>query len=299
MSHSNSSKNTLLEIENLNVTFSSVHGPIQAVRNLSFKMGHEKIAIVGESGSGKSQTGRAILDLSEGNVSADKLIFDGVDLQSLSTRDYREIRGKRISMIMQDPKYSLNPVMTVGKQMIEACRIQMKVSKKEAIKRCMDMLEAVRIRNPQRVFNTYPHEVSGGMGQRIMIAMMLLSSPDLLIADEPTSALDVTVQLQVLAIMDDLVKERGMGLILVSHDLPLVASFCDRILVMYAGQIVEEIEASKLNEAQHPYTRGLLSCLPNNAIKGQPLATLQRQDSWLDEVPNRQEQDKNAQESLV
>ncbi len=299
MGHSNRTKSTLLEVENLNVTFSSVHGPIQAVRNLSFKMGHEKIAIVGESGSGKSQTGRAILGLSEGNVSAEKLIFDGVDLQSLSTRDYREIRGKRISMIMQDPKYSLNPVMTVGKQMIEACRIQMKVSKKEAIKRCMDMLEAVRIRNPQRVFNTYPHEVSGGMGQRIMIAMMLLSSPDLLIADEPTSALDVTVQLQVLAIMDDLVKERGMGLILVSHDLPLVASFCDRILVMYAGQIVEEIEASKLNEAQHPYTRGLLSCLPNNAIKGQSLATLQRQDSWLDEVPNRQEQDKNAQESLV
>jgi peptide/nickel transport system ATP-binding protein len=271
----------LLQIDNLNVEFPSVHGPVHAVRNVSFSMGREKVAIVGESGSGKSQTGRAILGLSPGNVSADRLIFDGTDLQALSKRDYREIRGKRISMVMQDPKYSLNPVMRVGKQMIEACQIQMKISKKDAHTRCMDMLEAVRIRDPKRVFNAYPHEVSGGMGQRIMIAMMLLSSPDLLIADEPTSALDVTVQLQVLAIMDDLVKERGMGLILISHDLPLVASFCDRILVMYAGRIVEEIAASELDQAKHPYTRGLLSCLPSNAAKGQPLATLQRQESWL------------------
>jgi len=271
----------LLEIENLNVTFPSAHGAVNAVRNLSFSMGHEKIAIVGESGSGKSQTGRALLGLSPGNVSADKMIFDGVDLQSLSPRAYRDIRGKRISMVMQDPKYSLNPVMTVGKQMLEACQIQMKVSKKEALKRCIDMLNAVRIRDPKRVFNAYPHEVSGGMGQRIMIAMMLLSGPDLLIADEPTSALDVTVQLQILAIMDDLVKDRGMGLILISHDLPLVASFCDRILVMYSGRIVEDIAANKLEQAQHPYTQGLLSCLPRNAVKGQPLATLQREDSWL------------------
>ena len=282
MHHSDEKNDQLLEIRNLNVEFPSAHGAVHAVRDVSFTMGHEKVAIVGESGSGKSQTGRAILGLSPGNVSAEKLIFDGVDLQGLSTKDYREIRGKRISMVMQDPKYSLNPVMTIGKQMIEACQVQMKVSKKHAITRCIDMLEAVRIRNPQRVFNTYPHEVSGGMGQRIMIAMMLLSTPDLLIADEPTSALDVTVQLQVLAIMDDLVKDRGMGLILISHDLPLVASFCDRILVMYAGRIVEELEANKLDQAQHPYTKGLLSCLPNNAIKGQPLATLQRQDSWLD-----------------
>jgi len=281
MNNLTSPKDTLLEIKNLNVEFPSVHGPVHAVRDMSFSMGREKVAIVGESGSGKSQTGRAILGLSSGNVSAEKLIFDGVDLQNLSKRSYREIRGKRISMVMQDPKYSLNPVMTVGKQMIEACQIQMKVSRKQALERCMDMLEAVRIRNPNRVFNAYPHEVSGGMGQRIMIAMMLLSSPDLLIADEPTSALDVTVQLQVLAIMDDLVKERGMGLIIISHDLPLVASFCDRILVMYAGRIVEEIEANRLDQAQHPYTQGLLSCLPNNAVKGRPLSTLQRHDSWL------------------
>jgi len=278
----------LLEVENLNVTFPSAHGDVNAVRNISFTMGHEKVAIVGESGSGKSQTGRALLGLSPGHVSADKMMFDGVDLQGLSPRAYREIRGKRISMVMQDPKYSLNPVMTIGKQMLEACHIQMKVSKKEALTRCIDMLNAVRIRNPERVFKAYPHEVSGGMGQRIMIAMMLLSGPDLLIADEPTSALDVTVQLQVLAIMDDLVKERGMGLILISHDLPLVASFCDRILVMYAGRIVEDIAADKLEQAQHPYTQGLLSCLPRNAIKGKPLATLQREDNWLTNSLNQQ-----------
>lgn len=288
MNHSSSSKAHLLQIENLNVEFPSVHGPVHAVRNVSFSMGREKVAIVGESGSGKSQTGRAILGLSQAKVSADKLIFDGIDLQNLSTRDYREVRGKRISMVMQDPKYSLNPVMTIGKQMVEACQIQMKLSKKQAVKRCIDMLDAVQIRDPLRVFDAHPHEVSGGMGQRIMIAMMLLSSPDLLIADEPTSALDVTVQLQVLAIMDDLVKERGMGLVLISHDLPLVASFCDRILVMYAGRIVEEIEADKLDQAKHPYTKGLLSCLPGNVMKGQSLATLEREDSWLSGTLNRQ-----------
>jgi peptide/nickel transport system ATP-binding protein len=279
----------LLEIGNLSIEFPSIHGVVKAVRDISFSMGREKIAIVGESGSGKSQTGRAILGLSPGNVSADKLYFDGIDLQQLSTKAYREIRGKRISMVMQDPKYSLNPVMSVGKQMVEACQIQMKVSKKQAVARCISMLEAVRIRNPQRVFNAYPHEVSGGMGQRIMIAMMLLSSPDLLIADEPTSALDVTVQLQVLAIVDDLVKERGMGLILISHDLPLVASFCDRILVMYAGRIVEEIAASDLANAKHPYTQGLLACLPSHAQKGKPLATLQRQTSWLEPIEKKVE----------
>jgi len=277
----NKQTDTLLAVENLNVVFPSVHGDIHAVRDISFTMGNEKIAIVGESGSGKSQTGRALLGLSPGNVSADKLIFDGVDLQRLSPNAYRDIRGKRISMVMQDPKYSLNPVMTVGKQMLEACHIQMKVSKKEALTRCIDMLKAVKIRDPERVFNAYPHEISGGMGQRIMIAMMLLSSPDLLIADEPTSALDVTVQLQVLAIMDDLVKARGMGLILISHDLPLVASFCDRILVMYAGRIVEDIAANQLAQAKHPYTQGLLSCLPTNAKKGVPLSTLHREENWL------------------
>ncbi|MGX9419145.1 ABC transporter ATP-binding protein [Vibrio sp. WJH972] len=277
----------LLEIKNLSVEFPSVHGPVKAVRDVSFSMGREKVAIVGESGSGKSQTGRAILGLSPGIVTSDTLRFDGIDLQSLSLKSYREIRGKRISMVMQDPKYSLNPVMTIGKQMIEACQVQMKLSKRESKKRCIEMLESVRIRNPERVFKAYPHEISGGMGQRIMIAMMLLSSPDLLIADEPTSALDVTVQLQVLAIMDDLVQERGMGLILISHDLPLVASFCDRILVMYAGRIVEELDAKQLDNAKHPYTRGLLSCLPSNAIKGEPLSTLVRQESWLDSTLDR------------
>lgn len=276
-----SAKGTLLKVENLNVEFPTVHGVVKAVRQMSFSMGREKVAIVGESGSGKSQTGRAILGLSQGRVSADRLEFDGIDLQALSARQYRKVRGQRISMVMQDPKYSLNPVMSIGQQMIEACQIQMKVNRKEAVARSLEMLEAVKIRNPRRIFDAYSHEVSGGMGQRIMIAMMLLSAPDLLIADEPTSALDVTVQLQVLAIIDDLVKERGMGLLLISHDLPLVASFCDRILVMYGGQIVESLRADALDQACHPYTLGLLSCLPRNGSKGAPLATLQRDDSWL------------------
>jgi len=185
-------------------------------------------------------------------------------------------------MVMQDPKFSLNPVMTIGKQIAEAYRIHKTVSKVEARDRAMEMLRAVRIRNPERVFRAYPHEVSGGMGQRIMVAMMLIPDPDLLIADEPTSALDVTVQLQLLAILDDLVTERGMGLIFISHDLNLVASFCDRILIMYAGRVVETCQAGQLDKAQHPYTRGLLNCLPRIDGEGGFLPTLQRDSAWLE-----------------
>ena len=163
---------------------------------------------------------------------------------------------------MQDPKYSLNPVMTVGRQIREAYRAHARVSRAQAERRALDMLAAVRIRDPERVYHCYPHEVSGGMGQRVMIAMMLVGDPDILIADEPTSALDVTVQMQVLAILDDLVSERGLGLIFISHDLNLVASFCDRVLIMYAGQVVETCAAGELHRARHPYTRGLLAALP-------------------------------------
>jgi len=194
----------------------------------------------------------------------------------------RQIRGKGISMVMQDPKYSLNPVRTVGEQIREAYAIHRKVSRKEAREQTLKMLDAVRIRNPEQVYTLYPHEVSGGMGQRIMIAMMLIPEPSLLIADEPTSALDVTVQLQVLAILDDLVTQRGMGLIFISHDLELVASFCDRIIIMYGGRVMETIEASRLHESTHPYTRGLLNCLPKIDGGREPLPTLQRDPAWLD-----------------
>jgi peptide/nickel transport system ATP-binding protein len=209
-------------------------------------------------------TGRAILRLLPDNahVAARRLAFDGTDLQSVSGRALRALRGGRISMVLQDPKFSLNPVMQVGRQIAEAARLHLGLGPRAARRRALEMLEAVRIRDPERVLRAYPHELSGGMGQRVMIAMMLIAGPDLLIADEPTSALDVTVQMQVLAIIDDLVAREGMGLVFISHDLPLVASFCDRILVMYQGEIVETCRADALAEARHPYTRRLLDAVP-------------------------------------
>jgi peptide/nickel transport system ATP-binding protein len=183
---------------------------------------------------------------------------------------------------MQDPKFSLNPVMTIGDQIIEAHRLHAKSSRSEARKKAIEMLEAVSIRDPERVMKAYPHEMSGGMGQRIMIAMMLIPNPEILIADEPTSALDVSVQGQVLSIMDKLVKDRGMGLIFISHDLNLVSQFCDRVLIMYAGRIVEVCEADKLHEAQHPYTRGLLGSPPRFDAPRARLDVLQRDPAWRD-----------------
>ena len=200
----------------------------------------------------------------------------------------RTIRGGRISMIMQDPKYSLNPVMTVGAQVEEAFVIHSKAPKREARARTLEMLEAVRIRDPERVYKTYPHEVSGGMGQRIMIAMMMIPEPDIIIADEPTSALDVTVQLQVLAILDDMITRRGMGLIFISHDINLIASFCDRVLVMYAGKVMEQCDAANLAHATHPYTRGLLNCLPRLEGGQDELPVLQRDPAWSVRCGGRQ-----------
>jgi peptide/nickel transport system ATP-binding protein len=183
-------------------------------------------------------------------------------------------------MVMQDPKFSLNPVMTIGDQIIEAYRLHNSASKSDAYNKSLEMLEAVSIRDAERVMRAYPHEMSGGMGQRIMIAMMLIPNPEILIADEPTSALDVSVQRQVLDIMDKLVKERGMGLIFISHDLNLVADFCDRVLIMYSGRIVEVCDADKLHEAKHPYTRGLLNSLPRLDAPRDRLDVLQRDPEW-------------------
>ena len=275
----------LRTVENLRVRFPSRTGFTEAVRGVSFTVGREKLGIVGESGSGKSVTGRSLLRLvaPPGEVTADRIDFDGTDLLRASERKMREIRGQRISMVMQDPKFSLNPVMTVGRQIAEAYRVHTKASRSEARRRTLDMLQAVRIRDPERVFDLYPHEVSGGMGQRIMIAMMLIPDPDLLIADEPTSALDVTVQMQVLAIMDELCSSRGMGLIFISHDLNLVASFCDRILIMYAGRVVESCRAGELHAAKHPYTRGLLDSLPRLDDDRAELPVLTRDPAWAAE----------------
>jgi len=254
----------MLSVENLRVSFPTHRGRVEVVKGISFELGRERLGIVGESGSGKSMTGRAILKLirKPGLVTADRLEFDGIDIRAQSEKQMRAIRGARISMVMQDPKFSLNPVMTVGEQIAEALVTHEKLSRREVDERILAMLEAVRINDPKRVAGLYPHEVSGGMGQRVMIAMMLIPEPELLIADEPTSALDVSVQAQVLDIIDDLVTRKGMGLILISHDLNLVSRYCDRILVMNAGTVVEECAAGQLDQAQHPYTRGLLAAMP-------------------------------------
>ncbi len=274
----------LLDVENLWVKFRTRTGVFDAVRGISFTLGKERLGIVGESGSGKSMTGRAVLRLIRppGLIEADRLAVHGEDILSLPDKRMRQLRGGRVSMIMQDPKFSLNPVMTVGQQLIEALCAHEKVSRSEARKRTLDMLDEVAIRDPKRVYDLYPHEVSGGMGQRIMIAMMLLPNPEILIADEPTSALDVSVQLQVLDIIDTLVRDRGMGLMFISHDLNLVAKFCDRIVIMYAGRIVETCKASELRNAQHPYTQGLLNAVPDLEHPRDHLEVLKRDPAWRD-----------------
>ncbi|MFJ7357087.1 ABC transporter ATP-binding protein [Phyllobacterium sp. NPDC097923] len=272
----------LLEIENLRVSFPTHKGMIDVVRGASFTLGRERLGIVGESGSGKSMTGRAILKLirAPGTIRADRFRFDGIDLLQQSERAMRGIRGARISMVMQDPKFSLNPVMTVGEQIAEALQTHQRPPRRETQRRVLTMLEAVRIDDPERVASLYPHEISGGMGQRVMIAMMLIPEPDLLIADEPTSALDVSVQAQVLDIIDEQVKRKGMGLIFISHDLNLVSSYCDRILVMNTGEIVEECQAGELRNAVHPYTRGLIAAIPRLDETRDELPVLDR-SAWV------------------
>ena len=275
---------SLLEVENLWVRFPTRQGIFDAVRGVSFALERERLGIVGESGSGKSMTGRAILRLirKPGIVESDAIRLEGRNLLELSEPEMRKVRGQKISMVMQDPKFSLNPVMTIGDQIMEAYLLHNNTSKAQARAKAIAMLEAVSIRDPERVMRAYPHEMSGGMGQRIMIAMMLIPDPQILIADEPTSALDVSVQRQVLDIMDGLVKERGMGLIFISHDLNLVSEFCDRVLIMYAGRIVEVCDADKLHQAKHPYTQGLLNSLPRLDQPKKHLKVLKRDDGWAD-----------------
>lgn len=274
----------LLQVRNLRVAYPARDGGlVEAVRGVSLTLRPgERVGIVGESGSGKSQTGRAILGLSApgAQISADALRFGAIDLLRCKPAERRALRGGRIAMILQDPKFSLNPVMKIGEQIAETLRVHARLSGVEMVERVQQALADVAIDDPVRVAKLYPHEVSGGMGQRVMIAMMLIAEPELLIADEPTSALDVTVQLQVLGILDKLVRDRGMGLLFVSHDLRLVSTFCDRVAVMYAGKVVEEIAAARLHEAQHPYTRGLLACLPRLGQSRHPLPTLQREEGW-------------------
>ncbi|MFD1881553.1 ABC transporter ATP-binding protein [Paracoccus pacificus] len=274
----------ILSVRDLNITFTSEGRVTHAVRNVSFDLGREKLGIVGESGSGKSQTGRALMRLSppSARVTAERMRYGSVDLLGASERQMMRIRGNEIAMILQDPKYSLNPLMKVGRQIAEAYRLHHRSGKSEAREKALAMLENVHIRDPQRVYDLLPHEVSGGMGQRIMIAMMLIAEPKVIIADEPTSALDVTVRRQVLSVLQELVDRAGASLIFISHDLNLVADFCERVLVMYRGRVLEDLPAAELGQARHPYTRGLLDSLPRLDQPCQELAVPVRDPAWLD-----------------
>ena len=277
----------LLDVAGLDVTFHGAGWVTPAVRGVSFQLGRERLGIVGESGSGKSTTGRAVLGLvpPSATMSARRLAFQGQDLRGLAPRHWQRLRGRRMAMVMQDPKFSLNPVMAVGTQVAEAWRLHHRGTAAEARRRAVAMLEAVRIDDPERVMRLYPHQLSGGMGQRVMIAAMLIAEPELLIADEAISALDVTVGNEVLRILDRLVAERGMGLIFISHNLAAVAGLCDRVLVMYGGRVVEDCAAADLARARHPYTRALLEVAPRLDAPRDTLATVRRDPAWLEDVP--------------
>ena len=272
----------LVSVRGLHVDFPSRRGRVEAVRGIDFELGREKLGIVGESGSGKSVACRALLGLvpPPGVVRADRLELFGVDHAAADAAAWRAIRGARIGLVMQDPRYSLNPVLTVGTQMTEALALRRGLAGSTAEREGLAMLEAVRLREPRRVWRAHPHELSGGMGQRVMIAMMLAMRPDVLIADEPTSALDVTVAGEILELLDLLVRDRGMALVLVSHDLRMVQAFCDRVLVMYAGRIVDRCPAGELERSTHPYTRGLLECAPSLDAPVTVLPTLVRDPAW-------------------
>lgn len=279
-----SARQPLLEVTDLAVRFASPSGPLEAVRGVSFTLGRERLAIVGESGSGKSMTVRSLLGIAgpAATVTASRARFGDIDLLSLSGAQLRAIRGRRIAMIVQDPRQGLNPIRTVGNQIGEMLRIHQDTPRRSIARRAVELLDEVHIRDPARVSRLHAHEISGGMAQRVMIAMMLAAGPEILIADEATSALDAVVQHHILELIDEQVKRRGMGLILISHDLDLVAGYADRMLVMYGGRVVETLTAEQgYKNAQHPYTRGLMACTPSLAHPGGILLTLERDPAWL------------------
>jgi oligopeptide/dipeptide ABC transporter ATP-binding protein len=260
-------QDALLEVKNLRTSFFTGDGPVHAVDNVSFNVRRgEALALVGESGCGKSVTAMSVMRLvaPPGRITGGEIRFRGRNLASLSERQMREVRGNDIAMVFQEPMTSLNPVFKIGAQVAEAIRIHRKVSKKEAWKQAGEMLELVSIPDPVKRLDDYPHQLSGGMRQRVMIAMALSCDPELLIADEPTTALDVTIQAQIMELLASLQQRLGLAILLITHDLGVVAEFCERVVVMYTGRVVEEAHVDDLfaNPA-HPYTRGLLASLPS------------------------------------
>jgi dipeptide transport system ATP-binding protein len=259
----------LLEIEKLSVQFPSKDSVMHAVDGVSLSLqAGDVLGIVGESGSGKSVTMMALMGLVAfpGRVSADKLMFDGHDLLALSAQERRKLIGKDVAMIFQDPTTSLNPCFTVGFQLAETLRLHLGLDKKATRQRCIELLEQVGIPAPESRLKAYPHQMSGGMNQRVMIAMAIACNPKLLIADEPTTALDVTIQAQILDLLRSLQQERGMALVLISHNMGVVSEMAQRVAVMYAGQIMEERQAQSLFDTpQHPYTQALMAALPERS----------------------------------
>jgi peptide/nickel transport system ATP-binding protein len=277
-------EDTVLDVKNLQTVFFTNSGLFRAVDDVSFNVRRgETLAIVGESGCGKSVTALSVMRLvpdPPGRIVGGKILLEGTDLLGLDETAMRNVRGNRISMIFQEPMTSLNPVMRIGDQIIEAVRLHQNVTNKEAWKQAVDMLRLVRIPEPERRAVEYPHQLSGGMRQRAMIAMALACRPALLIADEPTTALDVTIQAQILALIVDLQNKLGTGLILITHDLGVVAQTAQRVIVMYAGKKVEEATVEALFEKPlHPYTRGLMASMP--AVIGLGAKT----DARLTEIP--------------
>ncbi|MES2941596.1 MAG: ABC transporter ATP-binding protein [Pseudomonadota bacterium] len=268
----------LLEIENLSVEFPSQNGVMHAVEGVSLSINEgEVLGIVGESGSGKSVTMMALMGLVSypGRVRADKLRFAGHDLLALSQGERNKLVGKDVAMIFQEPTTSLNPCFTVGFQLAETLRLHLGMDRKAATKRSIELLEQVGIPAPESRLKAYPHQLSGGMNQRVMIAMAIACNPRLLIADEPTTALDVTIQAQILDLLRSLQKERGMALVLITHNMGVVSEMAQRIAVMYAGQIMEERDSQALfNTPQHPYTEALLAALPERSDGSTRLATI-------------------------
>lgn len=277
----------LLSVENLGISFNSDRGVVRAVRGVSFQIERgETVGIVGESGCGKTVTALSIMGLvpmPPGFVEHGRIVFDGQDLLKLSNSEMRTLRGRDISMIFQEPMTALNPVFTVGTQMVDVLKRHQHLNGKQARERAIELLKTVRIPAPNRRIDCYPHELSGGMRQRVMIAMALSCGPKLMLADEPTTALDVTTQAQVMREMSDLQKQFGMAMILVTHDLGIIAETCTRVIVMYCGRIVEIGEADDLYESpKHPYTAGLLESIPR--IRNKKIAKLPTIDGMVPDL---------------
>ena len=273
----------LLRVDDLQVSFKTDDSQVRAVRGVSFDVfPGETVGLVGESGSGKSVTNLALMGLvpkPPGQIDGGRVHYDGKDLLTQGERQMQSIRGRRIAMIFQDPMTALNPLMTIGQQLTEMTRLHLGLTRKQANRKAAEMLELVGISGAEKRLRDYPHQFSGGMRQRVMIAMALSCEPDLLIADEPTTALDVTIQAQILDLLRELQKRRGTSIIMITHDLAVVAEICDRVLVMYAGKVIEKADVESLfADPKHPYTRGLLRSLPRfdqsseslEAIPGQP-----------------------------